>query len=458
MNTLKTTPWWLSPFWAFLLSTIPVAVCAIFLEERQYLENWRVHKFVDAEAATILFGAIAAYVVGHWIGMFTYSRTPNRNSPNLSSLASNYRDSQVLANVLWSWFKVGMILTVFGYVVWIVSAVQHGVSLSLAVGAFTGAPPDSIYVLRAKAETVPGLSTCVQFGMATATLGSILLVSGYGPLVKKSLIWLVILSALRAFFNSERLALLEVIVPLFVIIFAFHPRLRRSKALALLPIAAGLVVFFFFALCESFRSWTNYYEKSDESLLMFAAMRIWGYYITAVNNGALAWHEMGQSTFPVYSLFWLWHFPGLGAIAPHCTDYVVSRFDLYSMYLVQEARVELNNLSGIFAFAMDFGMRGVLVFWVAAGFTVARLYRSFTSGAFTGVLLYPLVYVGLLEISRIPYWTAHRAFPSWVMLFVILGRIQCLKRTTTFYSPVGAEGIQREPAAPAPTGTKELMA
>ena len=54
-----------------------------------------------------------------------------------------------------------------------------------------------------------------------------------------------------------------------------------------------------------------------------------------------------------------------------------------------------------------------------AGLVAGLLYQSFRQARPMGLFLYPLVFVGLLELPRYIYWSSGRALYAWVGLVVV---------------------------------------
>jgi hypothetical protein len=87
--------------------------------------------------------------------------------------------------------------------------------------------------------------------------------------------------------------------------------------------------------------------------------------------------------------------------------------------LEQYGTPELNNEGGLFQPALDFGLAGYLLFWLGCGFVAGRLYRSYLVGNVTGVTLYPLVIIAVLETPRFLYLCYPRSLPAVVTLLIV---------------------------------------
>jgi hypothetical protein len=87
--------------------------------------------------------------------------------------------------------------------------------------------------------------------------------------------------------------------------------------------------------------------------------------------------------------------------------------------LQQFGTPELNNEGGLFQPALDFGLAGCIVFWFASGWVSRNLYRAFLAGNLRGILLYPLVFLAILETPRFLYLCYSRSLPPLVMLVFV---------------------------------------
>ena len=102
---------------------------------------------------------------------------------------------------------------------------------------------------------------------------------------------IMILAVFRAVLNSERLAVLELLVPAFVVLLQTLPdrvlTQARMRMVALAPMWAPCLLLGGFTASEFLRSWSNFYADRQPSLVSFAAGRLTGYYVTAANNSAI---------------------------------------------------------------------------------------------------------------------------------------------------------------------------
>lgn len=323
------------------------------------------------------------------------------------------------------WFYLAVVLTLLGYVAWFAVAVRNGLSLSLVADVILHPDAGTSFDLKEEIfTTIPGLTTCVQFGIGAVLLGAWLWSRGNKHVVP----WLVIVLAIafvRAVVASERLALLELIVPLAVVVLRMKfmgqaMRISRQWLVRALPLLAigGLLVFF--GAAEYSRSW-QFYQDTFKTFPEYATWRLAGYYTTSLNNGAMALETREPLPIPYHSLHQFWSFP-LIKRTPLAYDRLtgIEPGDELEQMLTLHGTMELNNEGGLFLPALDFGLFGFVIFWSCYGFLAGRLYRGFLAGSLGGTLLYPIVFVSLLDVPRVLYLPSSRTFPTLALLLTIL--------------------------------------
>ena len=186
-----------------------------------------------------------------------------------------------------------------------------------------------------------------------------------------------------------------------------------------LPIAAGGLFLAMFGIFEYFRSWSSYYAGGSQSFWEFVTYRLAGYYVTALNNGALMVSRIDPVGAPFGTLHFLWRFPLVSSVVQ--SAYPNLRldnidFDPYMQILDREANQEFNNQSALFPPIVDFGLPGALLFWLAVGLLCGLLYRWFLDGKAAGLMLYPIFFIGITETTRIMYWGEGRAVIAYFIL------------------------------------------
>src|SRR5262249_3807818 len=221
--------------------------------------------------------------------------------------------------------------------------------------------------------------------------------------------------------NSERFALIELFVPFLAAALALRRRFGKSATIAinLAPPVGVACLFFVFTSFEYFRSWTNYYAGRGLNLWEFGAMRLLGYYVTSFNNGAYFLNRLDPLNAPYFTLHFLWGFPLTSPLIKRFfSDPLLDSSDkwFYFPFLEAEANAVFNNAGGMLFPLMDFGQAGGLVYWFLIGIVWGVVYASYRRRELSGLLLYPMIYLGLLEAPLALYWGEGRAFPALMLL------------------------------------------
>jgi glucose dehydrogenase len=100
----------------------------------------------------------------------------------------------------------------------------------------------------------------------------------------------------------------------------------------------------------------------------------------------------------------------------------------YFPFLESGANVEFNNADGMLFPLMDFGTAGGLLYWVVIGVICGVVYQLFRRKQLAGLLLYPIVFLGLLEIPLALYWSEGRSFPALFMLVTVALLLPLVRR------------------------------
>jgi hypothetical protein len=123
---------------------------------------------------------------------------------------------------------------------------------------------------------------------------------------------------------------------------------------------------------------------------------------------------------PYETLAAFWTAPGIGSL--NLWSVLNGSRDNAQAYLdvlTEHGTPEFNNSSGLAAPFVDYGIPGGLVYMLAAGVVLGLLYRSFLESSPTGLLIYPILFLGVVELPRYINWSQGRVFPSIVAAAVI---------------------------------------
>ncbi|BCI52107.1 hypothetical protein NIIDNTM18_13850 [Mycolicibacterium litorale] len=402
---------------------------------------WNTPKSVTGHVLLLMFcGALTLALGASAVAALRPVRAPAQRWPNLSpaAIALLCRTSSVL-----------VCLTVLGYLGFGLLMLRAGIGWSEIAGAsgYSGSAP-----IKTVVGTIPGVTTMTQFGIAAVIVSSTVLAQQNSRTELLKIIAVVGMSVPRAFLFAERLAILELAVPVAVVAcyrMAETPRMR--SLVRLVPVVALPAVVVVFSVFEYFRSW-EFFRGSGRSFWQFSFERVAGYYATAVNNGYLELNHLNVAgREPLTTLEFLWDAPGVRQLRLYDQlagnfpgrNGVVTDADYVAM-LTQYGNPEFNNATGFSIPYLDFGTAGGLVFFLIAGVIAGLLYRSFREGSPAGLLLYPLFFVGLIELPRYMHWTQGRSLPSWVALSVVA---LLLTRADRAWRRTGRDDVQEPVAA-----------
>ena len=401
--------WWLHPAVLFGGTVLTLAIAVGTSDWGFQLYSTR--KYLEPLHLAMGFAAWGIFAVGVWLAMST-GREPQGAAKRLDG-------------ALVPWFWLSFLLTLAGYGIWLLVGLKNGFSLATIRDLLQGADAATADMIKTEIfPTIPGVTTATQFGIAAVMLGTWLYFRGRTSL-RLPLLSLLAIAAARALIYSERLALIELVVPVFVLglrlwVFGKPLSSRPRLSLQVLPLVAVPLVIVLFGLFESFRSW-QYHQENFDSLAEFTVWRFFGYYTTAHNNGAMSMTLRGPWPIPYSTFSWFWEFP-LIENSPFGYQQLVgiSPADIHTDTLERYGNAELNNDGGLFTPARDFGWIGFGPFWLVYGYLAGKAYRGFLGGSFAGCMFYPLVLLALLELPRLQYLSAARTFPSMMLLFAMM--------------------------------------
>jgi oligosaccharide repeat unit polymerase len=408
--------WWLNPAVAFAGPTLVAAWFAYNTSPASYLYLWRTPKYFTRSSFFLLLGAVVVFVCGC---LFGFARRWDTQPARDWTVTAPWQLIRLL-------FRISFVLTILAYAVWFAVGIKNGLNLQVILDIIHG-NSDRIYNVRAQyMPTIPGLTTGTQFGLAAIVLAVPLGVAKGWRTVRWQCGIIILLSLIRALLNSERLAFLEIMAPFLVSAIWLSP--VRNRRLRLLiqsgPVAGVALLYLFFAVSEYFRSWSdlrsNFRAAEGSDFWSFIALRLAGYYATALNNGALLCKAANPLSLdlPLGSARFVYHFPVLKDALPFLAASNSIADERYAALLSAGANPEFSNPSGIFMPFVDFGAAGALLYWLLCGMVCGYLYREFRLRTVTGIFLYPAVYVGVIEASRILYWGDARFFPGIFLLVV----------------------------------------
>jgi oligosaccharide repeat unit polymerase len=413
-------PWWIQPSNVALAVVLPLLIASLLVSQgfQRYFD--RPQKFMSAEYFIVGLLAVAALAAGAYVGSrVAVRRRPAPASPQV--LIAQHRQRIVIAS------RLILAIALIAYALYLSPLAAHP---GLFLNILRGSPGASFVAVEIKENVrIPGITSFSQLGILYAVLFVIRL--RYLPdtpvpaLERRGFALLVALTMIRAVAYSERLAIIELLLPACVVAWR-NPRLSRP-VLASLPFLAAVGLFAFFALSEYLRSWQDHYRDYESDFLRFAGYRLFGYYVTALDNGAGFLDHLRTGVGPVTTLQWIWSFPVSLGQEQLLSGLGIDR-TAYSTFLHYYADPEFNNMSGLFAPFVDYGVSGGAFFWILLGYLSGVLFRSYLQGRLAGLLLYPVWFLCIVEIPRVFSFSGTRYFPVIVVSLGLIIWFRCSAR------------------------------
>jgi hypothetical protein len=373
-----------------------------------FFREWQTPKFLNATLSLYILLGMAALFFGL---MLTAGHAARGGQVTL-------RFSSRQVEYLKRAYRVLFTLTVAGYILWIASAALRGANLS-DLSAVLQRQEGAIGSLKETSSPISGLTTLTQFGPVAVAIGVLLrrTGSGYGH----GIVWMVLLAGVRTVFYAERLALVEVAIPLVLVVaLTTQTQSRWRPFVRGAPLILAPAIWALFAVSEYARSWIYFQSTTAMPFYEWVTARLLGYYVTAFNNSALfaTSHEHIASV-PYFSVQMFWNAPGIGGVLSPPVIWGIPA-DSWWQYLLQvNANPALNSQGSFLVTFGELGMIGLVMFWLVVGLILGAIFSAMTKGSVPALLAYCTLFIGVLELSRFIYWTQGRAFPVVVALVVI---------------------------------------
>lgn len=406
-------PWWLTPPGLVAVLPLPALVIAAVVSPRSYRELWRVEKMIDGTTAWLFALGIAAFLIATFFAHPITSKdsSQKRNDGNWPNLSTEQIRRLRIAQ------RRCLAATLIGYAIYLgVAVISAGPSTYFRV-LVSGNNYDGL--LKELTPSIPGITTLSQVGVIVAVMSELLFRITRERSFRRWTYLLVALGVFRSFFYTERLAAIEVIVPVIVVGFTFVWRngsSEKRRQLMLAPVFALPLLIGVFGVFEHSRSWVYYRQASNQSYPEFVGKRLAGYYATSYNNGALLTRRYNENftRMPFFTLDALWNAPLVGQT--HAYERITGEEGLerWTNILATHANPEFNSPSGIGAAFTDYGSVGGMLFLGLLGSVVGVLWRRFDAANPIGLLLYPIAVTAVTELPRYSYLTAGRASPGLV--------------------------------------------
>lgn len=399
-SALGWLPWWTRPSLMLIGASLPALLLFSFSDSRMTLS--RAQLFYDNRDLFVGVAAILLIFFGALIGessLFSQiGRAFGRGKDNsLQRAGVGPRLGETMLTTRFDNFLMGVFL-VSHLIFFRNFFLNPGLAMEVLGGNVE---------LKHSFKTIPGVTTWTQVSLVIGAVrgmrwsgilpGRIKLISWYhllffGTLFVRAILW------------SERLALIEGALPFFVgalprIVSNLGPRWRT--VFRLLPLLLPGVLLLVFVAFEALRSW-GYYSGQHSNIFEFGWRRLYTYYFEAMNTGAAV---LGMTGF----------YDGLsGPLSKAAYEQIYDGLYLGSL------DVEYNNLSGIWYIAARTGSLLFVPVFILIGIWFGTTWRGYVLGSLFG-LFFPMTFLGLMEIIRIPYWIGtNRAIPATVVIILVL--------------------------------------
>lgn len=394
---VRMPPWWGDPTVGLIVFALPGVVIAYATPADRFLTLWGAPKYVSFGQVATALAAVGAFTMGSLWWRFVQRPPSNVTSASLDEdrLLPAFR---FLAHVAY-----------VSYSLWALLGINRGVRLSQFQAVLAGVP-FAAFELKQLLAPVAGVTTFTQTVPIAAGIAGLLIRRGQVRVVLAPLTVLSGLALVRGYFLSERLAILEIGLPL-VLAWLLARRTQdrhvpeRRVGAAMFPLVYLAVAAALFAVFEYNRSWAYYRTVSDVSYSTFARERFLGYYTTPPNNAALLQRGDAALRPEPFTVQWLDQLPVLDLVVDLWSD----RSPVTDI-LSGGGNPEFNTEGALFAPTIDWGPSASLVVWFLGGAAFAFIFERVRRGDAAFIPLFAVAYLGIVESGRYFYWGLGRAF------------------------------------------------
>ncbi|MFY0651225.1 MAG: oligosaccharide repeat unit polymerase [Cyclobacteriaceae bacterium] len=393
--------WWYSPQKLILLYLCPLYLffCTYPLDDLQEKGMYDGHYYIDSY---ILF--LGLYFLLLMAGSSYLIISSKNFIDSFKKREAYYIDAKFLEFIF--------LISVLSYLIWFRWLFSNPLILLQVIYG-------SANFIKHNYDTIPGVTTLSQLGVLYVIIYYWDIRKGriFTTRFKAYFLISIFLAIARTILWSERLAFVEVVVPI-GLIFIVTKRIKSQLIRTVInfgPLLAIGGLFIVFGLFEYVRSWGRY-QYSYNSYIVFIVDRISLYYFTAINNVAAIIQE---TNWPSYSfgsiLTWIYKFPGIGTFFAQIKP--EEAFGNWGNFLSNYLDPEFNNRSGVLIAFTDSGLLGATLFAIAIGALTGVAYLSFVYNRGISRYLFPILFINLLDILRISYISDVRVFPIILFLF-----------------------------------------
>lgn len=401
--------WWISPF-APLIIVFLLVLISFFQSSSAYVNEYKSNKWISSEYVVIAALLLITVALGCYFG---------KNGKERYYLQQKQKplNRRRLLTAFWIITAICLI----AYTIWFANFARlHGLSAFLSVFS-TNALASNMYDYRLNSGSISGITTFTEVGVIAFVIGAMLIQSesltrSDQRKIKLLLIIMILLSIERALLFSERIAVIELIVPFAIVWFC-----SSKKELGFwdkwIPVLAIVTLMVVFAIFEYSRSWLTHYHSYYNSYLDFISIRLFGYYTNAFNTEAMFVRFGDTSWLPYWSVQWFWQIPGMSSVYSSVADPNIA--EQYSSLLKFYANAEYNNPGGVLTFFKDFSWFGIFPNFIF-GYLIGRAYSGIRHSDPLSLMMFPVFYLTLLEMPRYFYLGVNRGFVVVITILLVM--------------------------------------
>jgi hypothetical protein len=430
-QSIMSRAWWVAPPVLALVLWLSLTFAVAGLDPATFRVYWKTPKFVTDEFTRLFLSCAVAFALASFTMTQVLRSGSHRRARGTWLLQPGFR------TVIFRLFLLGVFITV---VFAMIRVGGPATFLSQAVSVLSGGGGSA--AMREAFAPVSGLTSLTQLGLLIAMVETIQLKWRPGAVDRRTsrrrLIAVVVFGVVRSLLASERLAMVEILLPMFIVWARAH-RLRSARQailVSLAPLLGVVTLVFAFAGTEYFRSYQSYKDRIDDSLMEFSRNRLLGYYATALNNSAMHMeHDTPKAPFAL-ALEGVLNWPGVRSTLQIGDPRRVDAKTLLEQY----ANPEFTNKAPPGLLSLEGGPIYVVGFVAAFGAIAGAAYAGYRFGSVGGSVWFGLVFTSIVEFPRIWYLTSARL--SMVMLVCFIGWFR--------YNRIGRERRRTGPATAAP--------
>lgn len=224
---------------------------------------------------------------------------------------------------------------------------------------------------------------------------------------------------LRSILNSERLALIELLIPLAAIYIYIEQGIKLKQKLVL-GIGTLFSAYALFYTLEYLRSWNFYKFRWVGSYSSFINDRIILYYLTSWNNGVV-YSQYSHDTGSLGGAFFAFikEFPPIQAIFGSQLIQGTVFNSWYSTLSSTVGTSEFNNPNYLIVTFTDLTYAGAILWFASVGFILGKLVMESQRNNLMALLSYACTVIALVDLPRVGWWTATRSVPVYLALIII---------------------------------------